>query len=132
MISATTRARRILCRDRPAVAPREPSCRQNTNPLVICSDLDLREPANREPANRDQLLVLYGVSIDPSARTVSFTQGSEKSGTLAYEQPSPDVLVLNGSLDGRKVQMQGRLIDRRDFLLVNRGFHWVQEYTFNW
>jgi hypothetical protein len=41
------------------------------------------------------------------------------------------VLVLNGSLDGRKMQMQGRLFDRNNFLLVTRGFHWVQEYPFN-
>jgi hypothetical protein len=75
--------------------------------------------------------VQYGAKIDTSARTVTFTRGSATSGTFSYEQPSPDVLVLNGSLDGRKVRMQGRLFDRSNFLLVTRGFHWVQEYPFN-
>jgi hypothetical protein len=30
-----------------------------------------------------------------------------------------------------KVHMQLQLVDRKTFLLVNRGFHWVQEYPFN-
>jgi hypothetical protein len=34
-------------------------------------------------------------------------------------------------LDGHKVQMQLEAMDRKQFLLVNRGFHWVQEYPFN-
>ena len=79
----------------------------------------------------DETFVPYGAKIDTAARTVTFTRGSAVSGTFSYEQPSPDVLVLNGSLDGRKLRMQGRLFDRSNFLLVTRGFHWVQEYPFN-
>jgi hypothetical protein len=79
----------------------------------------------------NETFVMYGAKIDTSARTVTFTRGNALSGTFSYEQPSPDVLVLNGSLDGRKMRMQGRLFDRSNFLLVNRGFYWVQEYPFN-
>jgi hypothetical protein len=79
----------------------------------------------------DETFVPYGAKIDASARTVAFTRGSASSGSFSYEQPSPEVLVLSGSLDGRQMQMQGRLFDRSKFLLVSRGFHWVQEYPFN-
>ena len=75
--------------------------------------------------------VLYGAKIDTSAKTVTLTRGSASPGSFTYEQPSADVLVLNGSLEGRKMEMQARLYDRNNFLLVTRGFHWVQEYPFN-
>jgi hypothetical protein len=29
------------------------------------------------------------------------------------------------------MEMHTRLLDRNSFLLVTRGFHWVQEYPFN-
>ena len=75
---------------------------------------------------------LYGAKVDTSAKTVTLTRGTAASpGTFTYEQPSADVLVLTGSIDGRKMQIQARLYDRNNFLLVTRGFHWVQEYPFN-
>jgi hypothetical protein len=76
--------------------------------------------------------VLYGAKIDTSARTVTLTRGTAASpGTFTYEQPAADVLMLNGSIDGHRMQMRASLVDRNDFLLVSRGFHWVQEYPFN-
>jgi len=38
---------------------------------------------------------------------------------------------LKGSIDGHTMQIEARLFDRSNFLLVTRGFHWVQEYPFN-
>ena len=76
--------------------------------------------------------VLYGAKIDTTARTVTLTRGTAASpGSFTYEQRSADVLILNGSIDGQKMQIQARLYDREKFLLVTRGFHWVQEYPFN-
>jgi hypothetical protein len=34
-------------------------------------------------------------------------------------------------MDRHKVHMQLKLLDRKTFLLVSRGFHWVQEFPFN-
>jgi hypothetical protein len=47
-----------------------------------------------------------------------------------YDRPAPDQLVLNGSMDGHQVQMKLKLLDRDKFTLVNRGFHWINEYPF--
>jgi len=75
---------------------------------------------------------LYGAKVDTSAKTVTLTRGPAASpGSFTYEQPSADVLVLNGSIDGHTMQMRATLFDRKNFLLVSRGFHWVQEYPFN-
>jgi hypothetical protein len=76
--------------------------------------------------------VLYGAKVDTSAKTVTLTRATAASpGSFTYEQPSADVLVLTGSIDGHKMQMRATLFDRNNFLLVSRGFHWVQEYPFN-
>jgi hypothetical protein len=34
-------------------------------------------------------------------------------------------------MDSHRVRMQPRRFDDRTFLLLNRGFHWVQEIPFN-
>jgi hypothetical protein len=40
-------------------------------------------------------------------------------------------LVLDGDVDSHKIHMQLQLAGRDKFLLVNRGFHWIQEYPIN-
>jgi hypothetical protein len=40
-------------------------------------------------------------------------------------------LVLDRNMDNHKILMKLRLFDRARFLLVNRSFHWIQEYPFN-
>jgi hypothetical protein len=34
-------------------------------------------------------------------------------------------------MDGRKVRMRLELQPRENFLLVTRGFNWIQEFPFN-
>jgi hypothetical protein len=34
-------------------------------------------------------------------------------------------------MDGHTVHMQLKLLDRKQFLLVGGGFHWIQEYPNN-
>jgi hypothetical protein len=34
-------------------------------------------------------------------------------------------------MDGHKVLLHLQLVDRQQFQLVNRGFHWIQEYPFS-
>ncbi|MFO0783124.1 MAG: DoxX family membrane protein [Phycisphaerales bacterium] len=40
-------------------------------------------------------------------------------------------LTLDGSLEGKPCKVTMQPVRREDFLLVNRGFHWVNEYPFN-
>ena len=54
------------------------------------------------------------------------------SAQAQVSQIQPELqLTLDGNMDGHKVHMPLNLVDRRKFLLVSRGFHWVQEYPFN-
>jgi uncharacterized membrane protein YphA (DoxX/SURF4 family) len=48
-----------------------------------------------------------------------------------YDQPAKDVLVMQGELEGHQLAVTMRASDPRDFLLVQRGFHWINEVPFN-
>jgi hypothetical protein len=81
----------------------------------------------------DDRFVWYGASIEQNLKSVTLTNSSDKNwkAAFAFERPAADRLVLEGEMDGRKVRMQLVLLERQKFLLINRGFHWVQEYPLN-
>jgi hypothetical protein len=51
--------------------------------------------------------------------------------TFAYAQPQPDILALDGAMDGRKIRARLHLQETPKFLLTTRGFHWINERPFN-
>ncbi|HMD22422.1 MAG TPA: hypothetical protein VKH40_19005, partial [Alloacidobacterium sp.] len=81
----------------------------------------------------DDSLVSYSASINTNDRTLVLTKDSDKSwkANFNFQRAAPDQLTLDGSMDSHRIHMQLKLVDRNKFLLVNRGFHWIQEYPFN-
>jgi hypothetical protein len=79
----------------------------------------------------DDTFAMFGAKVDTSHKSIALTRGATQGGRFTYEQPAPDRLTLAGELDGRTLQMTLQLVDRHSFLLVNRGFNWIQEYPFN-
>jgi hypothetical protein len=75
----------------------------------------------------------YTASVDAKKNTLALTQRRANNQKLnfTFARPAPDRLTLDGDLDGHKTHMELRLEDAHKFLLVSRGFHWVQEYPFN-
>jgi hypothetical protein len=75
----------------------------------------------------------YGASINVNEHTLALTKQSDKAwkAGFQFQRPSQDQLILDGNMDGHKIHMQLQLVDRNSFVLVNRGFHWIQEYPFN-
>ena len=51
---------------------------------------------------------------------------------FTYENPQPDVLTLTGQMNGHQVAATLRRMDESKFLLMNRGFHWINEYPANY
>jgi hypothetical protein len=51
--------------------------------------------------------------------------------TFSYAVSKPDILVLNGKwkLDSLRITM--KRFDEKNFLLLKRGFHWVNEFPLN-
>ena len=81
----------------------------------------------------DDSFVYYKASIDTVARKLSLTRvnGPGPEARFTFERPSAERLVLDGDMDGHKVRFQLTAVDPRTFLLVSRGFHWIQEFPFN-
>ena len=78
----------------------------------------------------DDTFTGYGSAINEKDKTLTLTKGSDKNwkANFTYVRQATDQLILNGSMDGRQVQMKLKLLDRDKFNLVNRGFHWINEY----
>lgn len=81
----------------------------------------------------DDSFARYGAAIDANNKTLVITDDQDKKwkANFTFERPAPDQMTLDGKIDGHTVHMQLKLMDRNQFLLVNRGFHWIQEYPFN-
>lgn len=54
-----------------------------------------------------------------------------KSYKLTYSRPDADHLTIDGSIAGDSLSMRLRKIDTSKFLLVSRGFHWINEFPLN-
>jgi hypothetical protein len=59
---------------------------------------------------------------------------SKRSGNFGHKagdaqsRPGSNANTLDGRMDNHQVHMELQLTDRNSFLLVSRGFHWVQEF----
>jgi hypothetical protein len=81
----------------------------------------------------DDTFTTYTAAIDSAGQSLTLTRPADKNwkADFTFQRPAGDQLVLDGALDGHAIHMRLQLFDREKFLLVSRGFHWVQEYPFN-
>jgi hypothetical protein len=75
----------------------------------------------------------YGISINSADETFALTKGSDKNwkANFTFLRSSENQMLLDGDMDNHKIHMRLELVDHSKFLLVSRGFHWIQEYPFN-
>jgi uncharacterized membrane protein YphA (DoxX/SURF4 family) len=80
----------------------------------------------------DETFAGFGSSISDKDKTLTLTKGDDKKwkSAFAFSRPAPDELLLDGSMDGHKIHMQLKLLDRSKLTLVGRGFHWISEYPY--
>jgi hypothetical protein len=82
----------------------------------------------------DDTVLQYAAKVDTAAKTIALTTAPTNgtaAGTLTYSQPAADRVVFDGTVGQHAVHMDTRLVDHTKFLLLSRGFHWVQEFPFN-
>jgi hypothetical protein len=81
----------------------------------------------------DQSFDRFVGTIDTVKRTIDLKKGSDSTwkSVLAYERPSPTKLTFEGDLGGKRVRMAMTQHDLNKFLLISRGFHWIQEFPVN-
>jgi hypothetical protein len=87
--------------------------------MAIQAMSDSRRRFNFKQAPKSNVLTLTKVE-DPKWQA-----------TLSYTQTAAGLLAMEGTFDGRKVRATLRRADTSDFLLVSRGFHWINEYPLN-
>jgi hypothetical protein len=75
----------------------------------------------------------YGLDPEagPNALKMSKRDDPSWSSTLSYRRTGPGALLLQGTFDGRKTRAVLRQAEHSEFLLVSRGFHWINEVPFN-
>jgi hypothetical protein len=75
----------------------------------------------------------YNLKLDPAKGALELNRRDDPTHkfTLAYKRPGPGLLALEGTLDNQKIRASLRRTDPASFLLMNRGFHWINEYPFN-
>ncbi len=66
-----------------------------------------------------------------SSVTISGDPDKSKKNTFTYTRPDNQHVILQGTLFGDPLAVKLKRIDPSKFLLVNRGFHWINERPFN-
>jgi hypothetical protein len=75
----------------------------------------------------------YRLKVDEAKGRMTFTKWKDVKwrAVLTYRKPAPDVLEVQGTMDGQAIRARLRQMDESRFLLASRGFHWVSEYPYN-
>ena len=74
-----------------------------------------------------------GLQLDQEKRTLTLRKRDDPNWNtvLTYEQVSPEVIKLAGTLNGSELTARLHRSEERKFLLIDRGFHWINEFPFN-
>ena len=76
-----------------------------------------------------------GFRLDLNAENKTLSLGKRDDpdwkAELTFEESNPELMTLEGELDGRRTYAKLVRFDESKFLLKSRGFHWIQEYPFN-
>lgn len=84
--------------------------------------------------NARWILVTKDGTLEFRERTVALGDDLSKAplvGTLAFTREGEKTLRLAGEVAGARIEAVCERLDAKDFPLMNRGFHWVNEYPFN-
>jgi uncharacterized membrane protein YphA (DoxX/SURF4 family) len=75
----------------------------------------------------------YPAVYNDDRKTLTLTDPNDRrnSYNFTYSRSGPNYLNLEGTLAGDHVSMLLVKVDRSKFLLVNRGFHWINEVPYN-
>lgn len=106
-------------------------------PLIIDYDRWRRVVFDRPTSvtfqRMDDTFARFGTKIDMETKSLTLSKYNDPKWTaiFSFQQPAADRMILQGAMDGKKVRMRLDLFPRERFLLVSRGFNWIQEYPFN-
>ena len=90
-------------------------------------------PARMSFQRMDDTFAGFNAKIDMTSKSIALSKPADQkwAATLRFDRVADDRMTVAGDMDGKKIQMRLELFPRERFLLVSRGFNWVQEYPFN-
>jgi hypothetical protein len=73
----------------------------------------------------------YELRPDPGPHMYTLCCDPEWQAAISFQRIEPDVLALEGTVDGRQIRGRYRRVPDSRFPLVSRGFHWINERPLN-
>lgn len=75
----------------------------------------------------------YSCNADQSARQLILSEGNavKPAYTLSYNQPQDNLLILKGKFINSAIDVKLSKINYQTSELMDRGFHWINEYPYN-
>jgi hypothetical protein len=75
----------------------------------------------------------YGIELAEGERSIVLKKRDDPAfqARFRYTRPDPHTLVVDGTMDGKKIHATMHMDPAKEFLLTSRGFHWINEYPFN-
>ena len=78
-------------------------------------------------------LTYYLYKADTIKKEIAFLQYNDSTevGRLKYTKVNKNHVVFEGKVNGRNLKLHTVKKTEKDFTLMSRGFHWVNEYPYN-
>jgi hypothetical protein len=73
----------------------------------------------------------YELRLDPGPHVFTLCCEPEWNADISFKRVGPDVLALEGTVNGEQIRGRYRRMDDSRFPLISRGFHWINERPFN-
>ncbi|HEY2292397.1 MAG TPA: hypothetical protein VGM86_17000 [Thermoanaerobaculia bacterium] len=73
----------------------------------------------------------YELRPDPGQHRYTLCCDPERKASISFKQVAPDVLALEGTVDGKQIRGRFRRLDDSRFPLLSHGFHWISEWPFD-
>ena len=73
----------------------------------------------------------YSLGLDPGPHMYTLCCDPEWKAAISFKQVEPDLLALEGTVDGKQIRGRFRRMDDSRFPLISRGFRWINEQPFN-
>ncbi|MES1242235.1 MAG: hypothetical protein ABUT39_11495 [Acidobacteriota bacterium] len=73
----------------------------------------------------------YELKLDPGPHVFTLCCEPEWEAAISFKLTGPDVLALEGTVNGKQIRGRYRRMDESRFLLLSRGFHWINEWPMN-
>jgi hypothetical protein len=76
----------------------------------------------------DDSFAHYGAVLDVGRHTIALTKGNSRTwqASFTFHQPTPERMILDGDMDGRRIYLDLRLVPLDTFRLLNSGFRWIR------